>query len=59
MGEKILDPDRLFNQAEKGTMGTSGWKLKSDVYTELRNIFKIKEALTIWWKVARAASLIP
>lgn len=42
MGEEILDPQRLFNQAEKGTMGTNGWKLKPDVYTEFRNIGDIR-----------------
>lgn len=46
-GQKILDPDKLFNQAEKGTTGTNGWKLKSDIYKGVGNIWKIKAKFTI------------
>lgn len=59
MGEKILVPERLFNQAEKGAMGTNGYKLKSDIYNEIREICKIRGELGVWLEVSRVVSLDP
>lgn len=59
MGEKILDPERLFYQAEKGAMRTNGYKLKSDIWNEVREICKIKGELAVRLEVSRMASLDP
>lgn len=40
-------------------MGTNGYKLKSDVYTKIRRICKIKGELAIWLQAQQQQPHIP